>query len=276
VRRQCELIGLNRSSYYIVPVVESAENLVLMRLMDEQYMQTPFYGRRRMTVWLRHQGYDVNPKRVGRLMGLMGLQAIYPKPKTSQSAAEHHIYPYLLRKVKIEAPNQVWSTDITYIPLAKGFMYLVAVLDWYSRYVLSWRLSNTLENAFCIAALQEALCMGKPTIFNSDQGTQFTARTFTTILEDAEIRISMDGRGRALDNIFIERLWRTVKYEDIYLMAYDSVAALIAGLARYFHFYNYERFHQALDYRTPAQVYFASPATHLCQPPACRGLTLLG
>jgi putative transposase len=247
-----------------------------MRLLDEQYMKTPFYGRRKMTAWLRNQGYDVNPKRVGRLMGVMGLAAIYPKPKMSQSSPEHRIYPYLLGNVTLTAPNQVWSTDITYVRLASGFMYLVAILDWFSRYVLSWRLSNTLDNAFCLAALDDALQQGKPAIFNSDQGRQFTARTFTTILAEAEIRISMDGRGRALDNIFVERLWRTVKYENIYLMDYDSVAALEAGLMRYFHFYNYVRLHQSLDYRTPAQVHFGTPASPLLEPTINRDLELGG
>lgn len=276
LRRQCELIGLNRSSYYMEPAGESAENLTLMRLLDEQYMKTPFYGRRKMTVWLRSQGYDVNPKRVSRLMTLMGVAAIYPKPKTSQSSLVHRIYPYLLGNVTLTAPNQVWSTDITYVRLARGFMYLVAILDWYSRYVLSWRLANTLENAFCIAALEDALHLGKPAIFNSDQGSQFTARTFTTILEEAAIRISMDGRGRALDNIFVERLWRTVKYENIYLMDYDSVAALEEGLTRYFHFYNYVRFHQSLDYRTPAQVHFGTLASPWAEPTTNRDLSLDG
>lgn len=275
VRRQCELIGLNRASYYLTPAVESAENLTLMRLLDEQYLQTPFYGRRRMTVWLRSQGHAVNVKRVGRLMGLMGLHAIYPKPRASEAAPEHRIYPYLLRHMQIVAPNQVWSTDITYLPLAHGFMYLVAVMDWYSRFVLSWRLSNTLENAFCISALEEALRWGKPTIFNSDQGAQFTADSFTTILEDAQVRISMDGRGRALDNIFIERLWRSLKYEDVYLNAYDSGAALFAGLERYFDFYNHARFHQALGYRTPAQIYLAAPATSLAERTGQRDLSQL-
>jgi len=257
VRRQCELIGLNRSSLYYEPAGESEYNLMLMCQIDEQYTRTPFYGWPRMTEHLRRQGYPVNHKRVQRLMRLMGLQAIYPKPRTSRPAPGHAVYPYLLRGLTIDRPNQVWCADITYVPLQHGFMYLVAVLDWYSRYVLAWQLSNTLDGRFCQEALRQALPQGPPEIFNTDQGAQFTAQAFATILQEAGIRISMDGRGRALDNIMVERLWRTVKYENIYLMDYATVPALTAGLREYFRFYNQERPHQSLDYRTPAEVYFA-------------------
>lgn len=255
IRRQCELLGLNRATLYYRGVGESAENLELMRVIDEQYLRTPFFGSRSMTTWLRRQGNDVNRKRIQRLMRLMGLEAIYPKPRLSQRGGDHRIYPYLLRNVKIVRPNQVWSTDITYIPMAHGFMYLVAVLDWYSRLVLSWRLSNSLESSFCVEALEEALSWQRPEIFNSDQGVQFTSRTFTSVLEDVGVAISMDGRGRVFDNIFVERLWRTVKYEDIYLKDYESVPALRRGLHEYLDFYCYARFHQSLENRTPWEVY---------------------
>ena len=258
LRRQCELIGLNRSSYYYQPAPESELNLKLMRLIDEQYLKTPFYGYPRMTVFLRRATKsDINEKRVYRLMQLMGLQAVGPKPRTSQPRKDHKIYPYLLQGMKITRPNQVWSADITYIPMLRGFMYLVAILDWYSRYVLSWEISNTLEGDFCLSALEVALQRGKPEIFNTDQGAQFTANAFTGRLEQANIRISMDGRGRAFDNIFIERLWRSVKYENIYLNEYETGTELVAGLETYFNFYNHERYHQSLDYRRPAEVYVA-------------------
>ena len=257
LRRQCELIGLSRATFYYEPAKESALNLLLMRLIDEQYMKTPFYGRRRMTAHLVRAGYAINPKRVARLMETMGLFALYPKKKTSVSASQHRVYPYLLRGLDIVAPNQVWSADITYIPMAYGFMYLVAILDWYSRYVLSWKLSNTLDSAFCLSALNQALQMARPDIFNTDQGAQFTACAFTSRLEQAMVRISMDGRGRAFDNIFIERLWRSVKYEEVYLNDYARVPALDQGLARYFSFYNDQRPHQSLCYQTPAEVHFA-------------------
>jgi putative transposase len=256
VRRQCELMGLSRSSLYYQPACETAENLHLMRQMDEQYLKTPFYGSRRMTVWLNRQGYAVNRKRVQRLMRLMGLEAIYPRPRTSIVNPSHKIYPYLLRDLAIIHPHQVWSTDITYIPMPQGFMYLVAILDWYSRYVLSWRLSNTLDGSFCLEALEEALALGKPRIFNSDQGVQFTSLEFTGRLETAGIAISMDGRGRALDNVFVERLWRSVKYEDVYIKDYGSVVELETGLTEYFQLYNYHRPHQSLNYQTPAWVHF--------------------
>jgi putative transposase len=257
IRRQCELMGLNRASYYYQAATETPLNLELMRLIDEQYMKTPYYGYRKMTIYLQQAGYHVNPKRIRRLLRKMDLMAIYPKPRTTISAPENKVYPYLLRGVQITRPNQVWSTDITYIPMQNGFMYLVAVIDWFSRYVLSWKLSNTLDGAFCLAALYAALRLGKPDIFNSDQGVQFTAHVFTGTLEDAGILVSMDGRRRAFDNIFIERLWRSVKYEDIYLNDYATVLALEAGLHIYFSRYNTERPHQSLDYRTPAEVYFS-------------------
>jgi putative transposase len=257
IRRQCELIGLNRSSLYYEPAGESEYNLLLMRLIDEQYTRTPFYGWPRMTAYLRRLKHQVNHKRVRRLMRLMGLQAVGPKPRTTTAAPGHRVYPYLLRGLAIERPLQVWCADITYVPMQHGFMYLVAVLDWFSRYVLSWQLSNTLDGRFCQEALRRALHRGTPEIFNTDQGVQFTAQAFTTILHEADIRISMDGRGRALDNIMIERLWRTVKYENIYLMDYATVWELEAGLHHYFHFYNHERLHQSLAYCTPAEVHFA-------------------
>lgn len=257
LRRQCELLGLPRSTWYYQPVGESAANLQLMRLIDEQYLRTPFYGWPRMTACLRRAGHAVNHKRVQRLMAKMGLQAIYPKPKTSTAAKGHTIYPYLLRGLAIGRPNLVWSADITYVPMRQGFLYLVAVIDWFSRYVLTWQLSNTLDGYFCLDTLQQALQMGRPQIFNTDQGAQFTADAFTACLASAKIQISMDGRGRALDNIFVERLWRSVKYEDIYIKDYALVPELETGLAAYFHFYNHERPHQSLGYRTPAEVHFA-------------------
>lgn len=229
-----------------------------MRLIDEAYTAHPFYGRRKMTTYLRQRGYIVNRKRTRRLMQKMGLAAIYPKPHTTVVSQEHRIYPYLLRGVAIVRPNQVWSTDITYVPLTNGFMYLTAVIDWFSRYVLAWQLSNTLDTQFCIEALQHALRLGRPEIFNTDQGSQFTSTAFTSILEAADIRISMDGKGRALDNIFVERLWRSVKYEDIYLKNYETVPLLYIGLRDYFTFYNYERPHQSLGNHTPATVYQAA------------------
>lgn len=255
IRRQCELIGLNRSSYYYQPAAETELNLTLMRLLDEQYLKTPFYGYPKMTVHLRELGYPINRKRVARLMKLMGLQSVAPKPNTSQPRKEHKIYPYLLQDVKIERINQVWSSDITYIPMHQGFMYLVAILDWYSRYVVAWEISNTLDSAFCLVALENALQIATPKIFNSDQGAQFTALAFTDRLHQADIQISMDGRGRYLDNIFIERLWRSVKYENIYLNEYQNGLELSAGLATYFDLYNHNRYHESLGYKTPAQFY---------------------
>jgi putative transposase len=255
VRRQCELLGLSRSSLYYEPARETGEDLRLMRKIDEQYTACPFYGSRRMTAWLTNQGEEVNRKRVQRLMRVMGLEAVYPKPRLSVAGRGHKVYPYLLRGVKIERPDQVWSTDITYVPMTSGFMYLAAVIDWFSRYVIAWRLSNTLDGSFCLEMLDEALKGGRPEVFNTDQGVQFTAAAFTGRLESAGVAVSMDGRGRALDNVFVERLWRSVKYEDIYLRGYEVVPELYQGLGRYFIFYNNERLHQSLDYRTPAAVY---------------------
>ena len=255
VRQQCELLSLNRSTWYYTAATESEENLCLMRLIDEQYLRRPFFGSRRMAVWLESVGRVVNRKRVQRLMRLMGIEALYPKPRTTQNNPEHRIFPYLLRDVAIVRPDQVWSTDITYVPMPRGFMYLTAVIDWYSRYVLSWQLSNSLEGSFCLEALEQALRHGRPEIFNTDQGVQYTAAAFTGRLQRDEILISMDGRGRALDNVFIERLWRSVKYECLYLHGFATVPALTQGLTDYFDFYRHERPHQALDYSTPAQVY---------------------
>jgi putative transposase len=226
-----------------------------MKLIDRQYLITPFYGARKMAAWLKSQSYSVNRKRVWRLMRLMGLKAIYRRPRTSKPAPGHRIYPYLPGSMKITRPNQVWAADITYIPMARGFLYLVAIIDWYSRYVLSWRLSNTLDAGFCIEALEEALRKGRPEMFNTDQGAQFTGEAFTRLLEEQGIRISMDGKGSYNDNLFIERLWRTVKYEEVYLKAYPDGRDARAGLSDYFRFYNTERPHQALGYRTPADVF---------------------
>jgi putative transposase len=249
---------LSRSSLYYEPGGEVAEDLRLMRLIDEQDTARPFYGSRRMTIRLNERGEEVNRKRVQRLMRLMGLEALYPKPRLSLAGKGHRIYPYLLRGVTVERVDQVWSTDITYVPMPSGFMYLAAVIDWFSRYVIAWRLSNTLDGSFCLELLEEALRRGRPEIFNTDQGVQFTAAAFTGRLESAGVAVSMDGRGRALDNVFVERPWRSVKYEDIYIQGYDTVPGLDRGLARYFAFYNDERPHQSLDYRTPATVYRGS------------------
>jgi putative transposase len=248
-------VGVARSGLYYRPVVVDEETLELMRLLDEQYTRTPFYGIRRMTAWLRTQGFAVNHKRVGRLLRLLGLDAIYPKPNLSAPAPAHRIYPYLLRNVAIVRVDQVWSTDITYVRLRGGWVYLVAIIDWYSRYVLSWELSVTMETSFCISALEWALMGSRPEIFNTDQGSQFTSAAFTSTLEEAGIAISMDGRGRALDNVFVERLWRSVKYEEVYLKDYSDVSEARENLRRYFEFYNRERLHQALGYRTPEAVY---------------------
>lgn len=255
ISRQCELVGLSRSSWYYEPRGASAYDLELMRLLDEQYTRTPFYGIRRMTAGLRQEGHNVNRKRIQRLMRLMGLEAIYPKPKLSKRDDQHKVYPYLLRGLAIERPDQVWATDITYIRLRGGFVNLVAVMDWFSRYVISWSVSVTMDVHFCLEALDDALGKATPEIFNSDQGSQFTSIEFTERLRKANVRISMDGRGRAFDNIFIERLWRSVKYEEVYLKDYENVQACIAGLRDWFLLYNTERPHQALGYRTPQQVY---------------------
>jgi len=257
VRRQCELLGLNRSSLYYVPAPESPANLRLMRLIDRQYTACPFYGSRRMTAWLTSQGEEVNRKRVQRLMRVMGLEAIYPRPKLSAAGRGHRIYPYLLRDLPITRPDQVWGADITYVPLRHGFLYLVAILDWYSRYVIAWRLSNSLEGSFCHDCLDEALARAQPEIFNTDQGVQFTSEAFLGRLQARGVAISMDGRGRALDNVFVERLWRTVKYEEVYLKDYATVWEAEESLAAYFRFYAEERPHSRLGNRTPGEVYRA-------------------
>jgi putative transposase len=257
VARQCELLGLPRSSWYYKPQEVASDDLELMRRIDEQYTLTPFYGIRRMTVSLHQQGHRVNHKRVQRLMRLMGIEAIYPKPRLSRRDEQHKVFPYLLRDLKIERPNQVWASDITYIRLRRGFVYLVAIMDWFSRYVLSWSVSVTMDLHFCMEALESALCRDKPEIFNTDQGSQFTSREFTGMLQQAAVRISMDGKGRAFDNIFIERLWRSVKYEEVYTKDYENVLACVEGLRTWFLFYNDRRPHQALGYQTPRQVYLA-------------------
>jgi len=254
--RQCELLGISRSGFYYEPAGPNSEDLELMRLLDEQYTRVPFYGVRKMTRWLHNLGYTADVKRVRRLLRSMDLVAIYAKPRLSIGGPQHRKFPYLLHGVPINRINQVWSTDITYIRLRQGFVYLVAILDWHSRYVLAWRLSNTLDAAFCIEALKDALRRGCPDIFNMDQGVQFTCEAYLSVLEAAKVRISMDGRGRVFDNIFVERLWRSVKYEEVYMQDYDTVADAENGLGRYFPFYNNERLHQSLDYRTPEQVHW--------------------
>lgn len=255
--RQCELLNLARSSWYYQSVAVDPYELHLMNLLDRQYTATPFYGIRRLTAWLRTQGELVNHKRVARLMRQMGIEAIYPRPRTTTAVNPARRYPYLLKGWVIDAPNLVWSTDITYIRLTGGFVYLVVIMDWFSRYVLSWQLSNTLDVHFCLVALQLALQVGHPQIFNSDQGSQFTSAVFTGYLESQQIQISQDGQGRAFDNIFVERLWRSVKYEEVYLKEYDNVAVAIQSLGAYFEFYNHQRLHQALNYQVPSAVYFS-------------------
>jgi len=259
VVRQCKLLGISRSGLYYQPVAVSEEDLALMKMIDRQYLATPFYGARRLAAWLRNQGYRVNRKRVRRLMQVMGLKAIYRRPRTSTPAPGHRIYPYLLSGIEITRPNQVWAADITYIPMARGFLYLVAIIDWCSRYVLSWRLSNTLDIGFCVEALEEALRKGRPEMFNTDQGAQFTGEAFTGMLEQQGVRISMDGKGRYSDNLFVERLWRTVKYEEVYLKAYQDGRDAKMGIGDYFRFYNAERPHQALGYLTPAGAHALIP-----------------
>jgi putative transposase len=257
VRRQCALLALARSGVYRQPAVPDPEELALMRWLDEQYLATPFYGSRRMTAELRKAGRQVNRKRVQRLMRLMGLEALGPKPKTSRPSAQHRVYPYLLRDLTIDRPNQVWAADITYIPMARGFLYLVVVMDWHSRYVLAWRLSNTMDTSLCLDALDDALRKGRPEIFNTDQGAQFTSAAFTDMLEAAGVRISMDGRGRWLDNVFVERLWRSLKYEEVYLKTYANGLEARSGIGQWFRFYNESRPHQALAYITPAEAWAA-------------------
>ena len=254
--RQFELLGLSKSTYYYEPVPESSSNLHFMRLMDEHHLKHPSWGYRRMSWHLNEElGYEVNHKRVLRLMRMMNIRSVLPRPKTSERNKEHKIYPYLLRNKKITRPNQVWSTDITYIPMPKGFMYLVAVIDWYSRFVLSWKLSNSLETTFCLEALEEAFEYGQPSIFNTDQGSQFTSLDFTSKLENRTIKISMDGKGRAIDNVFVERLWWSVKYEDVYLKAYENGLDLYHGLDEYFVHYNTYRPHKSLENKTPLSIF---------------------
>lgn len=257
IARQCELLGLNRSTFYYRSKGGSLDNLGIMAFIDEQYTETPFYGSRKMTRAIRRElGIRINRKRVQRLMEKMSIRAIYSKPRTTIPHPEHRKYPYLLRGVEINRVNQAWSTDITYIRLQRGFAYLVAIMDWHSRYVLSWRLSNTMDSSFCVEALEEALLSGRPEIFNSDQGSQFTSSEFIDVLASRGISISMDGRGRALDNIFIERLWRSVKYENVYLKGYATMEEARAGLAAYFKLYNERRLHESLGYQTPHEVHY--------------------
>ena len=258
MRAQCRMLDITRSTLYYEPAGISERDQLLMKILDEQYTKTPFYGVLRMTESLRAYGYEVGKCHTRTLLRTMGLEAVFAKPNLSRPHPEHRIYPYLLGGVTVERPNQVWSVDITYIRLTQGFGYLVAIIDWYSRYVLSWRLSNTLDSSFCVDALEEALNKyGSPEIFNSDQGSQFTSSEFIGVLTKRGISISMDGKGRAHDNIFVERLWRSVKYENVYLNGYQTMTEARSGLEKYFEFYNRERFHQSLSYRTPSQVYFA-------------------
>ena len=255
LNRQCELLNVSKGPIYYELVGVTPYNLELMDLIDRQFTETPFYGSRRLTNWLNKNGHDVNRKRVQHLMRLMGIEAIYPKPNLSKRRPDHEIYPYLLKGLRILKPNHVWSTDITYIRIGRGFVYLTAIMDWFSRYVISWKMSNTLEADFCIEALNEALEQSQPEIFNTDQGSQYTSSEFLKPLKSRNIKISMDSKGRALDNIFIERLWRSVKYEEVYIREYRTVKEAVASLKKYFIFYNHNRFHQALDYRTPAEVH---------------------
>jgi putative transposase len=246
---------VNRSSLYYEKAEATAQDLELMRLIDEQFMKTPFFGSRRMTKVLNKTGHPVNRKRVRRLMRKMGVEAVYRKPRTSKPAPANKIYPYLLRGLTIDRPDQVWAADITYVPMRKGFLYLVAIIDWHSRFVVSWRLSNSMDTSFCIEALEDGLAHSAPEIFNTDQGAQFTSNDFTSALEERGIAISMDGKGRFLDNIFIERLWRSLKYEEIYLKAYEDIKQSRASIAEWIRFYNFDRPHQALGYNTPWEVY---------------------
>jgi putative transposase len=261
IARQCELVSVNRSGLYYESGGETALNLALMRLIDAQFMETPWYGSRQMARHLRREGHGVGRKRVRRLMAVIGLVPTYQRPRTTIPHPEHRIYPYLLRELTIDRPNQVWCTDITYIPMRRGFLYLVAIMDWWTRKVLSWRVSNTMDVGFCIEALEDALASyGRPEIFNSDQGSQFTSPQFTKVLRDAEIRISMDGKGRWMDNVFIERLWRSLKYECIYLHAFETGSELRGGLTQWVGYYNARRPHSSLDGRTPDEAYAAGMA----------------
>jgi len=257
MNKQCRLLDVSRSTFYYHPKPESAYNLMLMRLLDEIHLEHPYYGSRRLKGALLDKGYIVARKKVSRLMKLLGIIAIYPKPNTSKSNASHKIYPYLLRNKSIDEPDQVWCADITYIPMKKGFVYLVAIMDWYSRRVLSWRLSNSMDVHFCVEALEEAISrFGAPELFNSDQGSQFTSEVFTGVLKKNHVQISMDGKGRCMDNIFIERLWRSLKYEEVYLKAYDSVSQARQSIGNWISFYNTNRRHQGLNDKTPDLVYF--------------------
>jgi len=261
ITRQCELLDLPRSTFYHAPQQVSERDLELMGLIDRCHTELPFYGSRRIKDWLKDEGHTVNRKRIQRLMRTMGIVALYPKQKLSQPHPGHKVYPYLLRNLTIDHANQVWAADITYLPMARGFVYLVAIMDWHSRKVLSWRLSNSMDSSFCVDALKEAIeHYGAPTIFNTDQGSQFTSEDFTKELRDHEISISMDGRGRWMDNVFVERLWRSVKYEEVYLKGYEGMRDAKASLGRYFEFYNTRRRHQSLDKRTPDDVYYESAA----------------
>jgi putative transposase len=255
INRQCELLSLPRSSYYYESRRDDSCNQQLMNLIDEQFTRTPFYGVEKMTAWLRRQDREVNQKRVRRLMRLMGLEAIYPKPRLSMPDQAHKKYPYLLKNLAIDHPDQVWCADITYIRMIQGFVYLMAIMDWYSRFVMAWEVSTTLDTSFCLSALEQALRLSEPDIFNTDQGSQFTSIEFTDRLEKDHIKISMDGRGRVFDNIFVERLWRSVKYEEIYLHDYETVSDARNGIARYFFFYNMQRLHESLGYKTPYEIY---------------------
>jgi putative transposase len=264
IARQCELVSISRSGFYYRPAGETPLNLALMRLIDAQFLETPWYGSRQMARHLRREGYTVGRKRVRRLMAKMGLAPIYQRPRTTVPHPEHRIYPYLLRDLVIDRPNQVWCADLTYIPMRRGFLYLVAVMDWTSRKVLSWRVSNTMDVAFCLEALEEALAQfGKPEIFNTDQGSQFTSPQFAGVLQDAGVRISMDGRGRWMDNVFIERLWRSLKYECVYLHAFETGSELRAGLSHWIDYYNARRPHSTLAGRTPDEAYGATERERL-------------
>lgn len=263
IRKQCSLLGVSRATHYYTPVPEKDDTFELMNLLDEEHMRRPFYGVRKMTEYLNRKGYAIGKDRVRGLLRRMGLEAICPKRNLSRNRKDHRVYPYLLKGVKIVRPNQVWSTDITYVRLLEGFAYLVAIIDWFSRYVISWSMSNTADVDLCMDALKEALKYGKPEIFNTDQGCQFTSDIFTGKLKENGIKISMDGRGMMFDNIFIERLWRSVKYEDIYIKGYETISESRKGLKKYFEFYNNERYHQSLNYRTPWELYSGVPEMEL-------------
>lgn len=274
ITKQCQLLGMNRASYYYIPKPETELNLLLMELIDRQYTKRPTYGVPTMTAFLRRKGYKVNRKRVRRLMRKMSLVAIYAKPRTSIPNDKHSIYPYLLNNLNINSPNQVWCADITYIRLNRGFLYLFAIMDWFSRYVVSWELSNTLDNQFCIDGLDKALDNTKPTIFNTDQGSQFTSKKFTSILEDKDIKISMDGRGRVFDNIFVERLWRTVKQEEVYIHEYKDGIDAYLSLENYFQFYNQERLHSTLGYSPPSEIYYGKKENEIVKKKVKQGIVL--